>query len=97
MLPMTQRELVKNALLWIALASVLLADASGTAAAQTPVEAFSKGCGGCHSAQRVLRGIPKATPSERRAWLEQFMTQHPCERDDLKPLIIDYLIEKSGL
>jgi hypothetical protein len=44
----------------------------------------------------VLRRIPKAPEPDRRAWIEKFMTQHPCERDDLKPLIIDYLLEKSG-
>jgi hypothetical protein len=64
--------------------------------AQTPAEAYKKGCGGCHQSEgRVLRPIPKASEPERRAWIEKFMTQHPCERDDLKPLIVDYLLERS--
>ena len=88
---------MRNALLAAALASALLTEASGPSNAQTPAEAYSKGCGGCHSSEKVLRRIPKASDAERRAWIEKFMTQHPCERDDLKPLIVDYLLEKSGL
>jgi hypothetical protein len=62
----------------------------------TPTEAFRRGCAGCHTSERpILRRIPKAAEAERRSWIEKFMTQHPCERDDLKPLIIDYLIERS--
>jgi hypothetical protein len=43
----------------------------------------------------ILRRIPKASQADRRAWIERFMTQHPCERDELKPLIVDYLLERS--
>ena len=84
--------------------AVLLAAALVTAApieypganAQTPAEAFRRGCAGCHTSERViLRRIPKAPDADRRTWIEKFMTQHPCERDDLKPLIVDYLLERS--
>ena len=88
---------MRNALLAAVLASALLAEASGPSTAQTLAEAYSKGCGGCHSSERVLRRIPKTSEPERRAWIETFMSQHPCERDDLKPLIVNYLLEKSGL
>jgi hypothetical protein len=79
-----------------AFAIATLAAVSGPSTAQAPAEAYTKGCGGCHSSERmVLRRIPKAPELERRAWIEKFMTQHPCERDDLKPLIVDYLLERS--
>jgi mono/diheme cytochrome c family protein len=76
-------------------ATAALIEASG-ANAQVPAEAFRRGCAGCHTSERpILRRIPKAPEAERRAWIEKFMTQHPCERDDLKPLIVDYLLERS--
>jgi len=66
------------------------------AIAQTPAEAFRRGCAGCHTSERpILRRIPKAAEAQRSAWIERFMTQHPCERDDLKPLIVHYLLERS--
>ncbi len=62
----------------------------------TPAEAYADGCGGCHPRERtVLRAIPAGSEAERRAWIENFMRQHPCEHDDLKPKIIDYLLEKT--
>ena len=80
------------------LAAVLvtaLIDGTG-ANAQTPAEAFRRGCAGCHTSERViLRRILKAPEADRRTFIEKFMTQHPCERDDLKPLIVDYLLERS--
>ena len=84
--------------------AVLLAAVLATAAptegpsakAQTPAEAFRRGCAACHTSERpILRRIPKAPEFDRRAWIERFMTQHPCERDDLKPQIVDYLLERS--
>ena len=77
--------------------AVLLAALLATAApiespganAQTPADAFRRGCAGCHTSERIiLRRIPKAPDADRRTWIEKFMTQHPCERDDLKPLIV---------
>ena len=80
-----------------ALASLLFIGLSGSPKAQTSAEAFKLGCGGCHSSEKsVLGAIPKEPQSERRAWIEKFMSQHPCERDDLKPLIVNYLLEKSA-
>ena len=79
----------------VAIAAAAPIVASG-AIVQTPAEAFRRGCAGCHSSERpILRRIPKAAEAERRAWIEKFMTQHPCERDDLRPLIVDYLLERS--
>lgn len=63
--------------------------------AETPLEAYRKGCAGCHSTERDLRKIPRTPASERRAWIEAFMARHPCERDDLKPLIVQYLLSRS--
>ena len=40
----------------------------------------------------VFRSAPK--PSAR-AWIEAFMALHPCKCDDLKPAIVDYLLERS--
>ncbi|MCC6888808.1 MAG: hypothetical protein IT536_09760 [Hyphomicrobiales bacterium] len=69
---------------------------AGTGAAQTPAEAFKLGCGSCHpSESRVLRAIPDRDDLRRRAFIQQFMAQHPCERDDLKPLIVDYLLART--
>lgn len=65
-------------------------------AGQTPAEAYKRGCASCHASEgRVLRAIPKGDDARRRAWLEAFMAQHPCERDDLKALIVQYLVERS--
>jgi hypothetical protein len=70
--------------------------ALGPSAAETAAEAFKKGCAGCHTSETtVLRRIPRGDDNGRRAWLQTFMTQHPCERDDLKPLILDYLVDRS--
>jgi len=79
-----------------AVAAALLVAVSGPSIAQTPAAAYNAGCASCHSSERaVLRAIPRVPDTERRAWIEKFMTQHPCERDDLKPLILDYLLERS--
>jgi hypothetical protein len=66
-------------------------------ATQAGAEAFEKGCGGgCHASEReVSRRIPKRPEAERRAWIEAFMALHPCKCDDLKPAIVDYLLERS--
>jgi hypothetical protein len=70
--------------------------ALGPSAAETAAEAYKKGCAGCHTSETtVLRRIPRGDDNGRRAWLQTFMTQHPCERDDLKPLILDYLVDRS--
>jgi hypothetical protein len=88
---------MRNTPLAVAAAVAALAAYSGPLIAQTPADAFAKGCGGCHTSERtVLRRLPKSPEPERRAWIEKFMTQHPCERDDLKPLIVNYLLERSG-
>lgn len=65
--------------------------------AQTGAEAFILGCGGgCHSTDRkVIKSIPKGHEKMRQQWLINFMAQHPCNRDDLKPLILDYLLERT--
>jgi cytochrome c553 len=69
---------------------------AGTSAAQTPAEAYEKGCAACHrSESAVIRRIPRHDDAARRAWIEAFMAQHPCERDDLKPSIVEYLLERS--
>jgi hypothetical protein len=64
--------------------------------AQTPREAYQQGCDGCHSSERHLRRVPRATIDERRAWIENFMTNHPNERDRLKPLIVDYIVSATS-
>jgi hypothetical protein len=65
--------------------------------AETPAQAYAEGCGGCHTSERaVLRKIPRVPTAERRAWIEAFMANHPCERDSLKPLIVEYLLEKTA-
>jgi hypothetical protein len=85
-----------RAVLLVAAIAAAAPIAGAGAEAQTPAEAFRRGCAGCHTSERpILRRIPKTTEAERRAWIEKFMTQHPCERDDLKPLIVDYLLERS--
>ncbi len=64
--------------------------------AQTPAEAYAKGCGGCHTSERaVMRDIPRLPDAERRVWIATFMAGHPCEADSLKPLISDYLMQKT--
>jgi hypothetical protein len=79
------------------LAAALAAAAVTDSRAQTPAEAYARGCATCHSSERaVLRGIPRQPDAERRAWLEHFMAHHPCERDSLKPLILEYLMEKTA-
>jgi hypothetical protein len=76
---------------------VLLAFMSDRLVAQTPAEAFKRGCGGgCHASDAtIVRRIRKEPEAERRAWIESFMTLHPCASDDLKPVIVDYLLERS--
>lgn len=67
-------------------------------AAETPAEAFAKGCGGgCHQSERlVLRKFARVPQAERRASIESFMAQHPCKRDSLKPLIVEYLLQRTA-
>ncbi len=84
----------------IAVAMVL---ASATAlpkvtAAETPAEAYAKGCGGgCHQSKRlVVRKFARVPQAERRAAIESFMSQHPCKRDELKPLILEYLLQQAA-
>jgi hypothetical protein len=81
----------------MALASVFLEFVSIRVAAQTSTEAFNRGCGGgCHASDAaIVRRIRKEPEAERRAWIESFMTLHPCARDELKPVIVDYLLERS--
>lgn len=76
---------------------ILLGATAMPAAAQTGPDAFARGCGGgCHGSEaRVLRAIPRGTDAQRRAWLESFMTRHPCQCDEMKPAILDYLVERS--
>ncbi|HRJ69415.1 MAG TPA: hypothetical protein PK812_07380 [Beijerinckiaceae bacterium] len=70
--------------------------ASDPVAALTPAQAYARGCGSCHRSERgVVRAIPKRPDAERRAWIETFMADHPCEFDAGKAKILDYLVEKS--
>lgn len=68
-----------------------------SATAQTPNDAFVQGCGGgCHASDRpIVRKLKTIQADARRAWLEKFMSLHPCVHDDLKPEILDLLIERS--
>ena len=76
---------------------LLVSIIGGLARAETPAEAYAKGCGGCHTSERiVLRKITPVPVTERRAFIESFMARHPCERDSLKPLIVDYLLERTA-
>jgi hypothetical protein len=81
--------------------AAVLAAAFGLAAdgamTQTPDDAFAQGCGGgCHASDRsIVRKLKTIQPDARRAWLEKFMSLHPCVHDDLKPAILDLLIERS--
>jgi hypothetical protein len=80
----------------LALVALALTD-MGPVSAETPAEAYAKGCGGCHTSERAaLRKITRVPIAERRAWIEAFMAQHPCERDSLKPLIVEYLLERTA-
>jgi hypothetical protein len=83
--------------LLVALTFVLLAFISNRASAQTPTEAFNRGCGGgCHASDAaIVRRIRKEPEAERRTWIVSFMSLHPCACDDLKPVIVDYLLERS--
>jgi len=81
----------------LAIVAIAIVSANGAfAQAPTPAEAYASGCGGCHSGERkVLRAIPRLAEAERRAWIEDFMSKHPCEHDSLKPAIVDYLLQKT--
>ena len=83
----------------MALTFVLLGFISNRVAAQTSSEAFNRVCGGgCHASDAaVVRRIRKEPETERRAWIESFMTLHPCACDELKPVIVNYLLERSRL
>lgn len=90
--------MMKDRVLSRTLGMVALAVAASTALAhaQTPSEAYARGCGGCHTSERrVLRAIPSGNDAVRLGWIEKFMAQHPCERDDLKPLIVEYLLQRT--
>jgi cytochrome c553 len=75
-----------------------LALSGGAAAhAESPVQAYLAGCAGCHDSERaVLRKIPRLPDAQRALWIDSFMASHPCEADRLKPLIRDYLMQKSA-
>jgi hypothetical protein len=76
------------------LAGILIGPAG--AAAQTPADAYRRGCAGCHDSENpILRRMRARPEPQRRAFIEAFMAQHPCERDDLKPLIVDHLLERA--
>jgi hypothetical protein len=61
------------------------------------VQAYLAGCAGCHDSERaVLRKIPRLPDPQRSAWIDSFMASHPCEADRLKPLIRDYLMQKTA-
>jgi hypothetical protein len=68
------------------------------AGAETPAEAYAKGCGGgCHQSERpVMRKFARFAQTERRAAIESFMAQHPCKCDELKPLIVEYLLQRTA-
>lgn len=69
---------------------------AGAAKTETAAEAYALGCGGCHVSERpIVRRINAVPPGERRAWIEKFMTQHPCERDSLRALIVQYLLDRA--
>lgn len=63
--------------------------------AQTPTEAYNAGCASCHTNERHFRKIATGDDAARRAWIVNFMEGHPCERDDLRPLIVEFLVEKT--
>ncbi|MGL4323779.1 MAG: hypothetical protein ACRCTD_07025 [Beijerinckiaceae bacterium] len=66
-------------------------------AAQTPAEAYAQGCGMCHTSERqVIRKIPRLPVQARQDWLVNFMANHPCERQNLKPQIVEYLMQKTA-
>lgn len=82
----------------VALLSLLAFDPSvaETTSATTGADAFIRGCGGCHNSESaVVRRIPRGDDQDRRAWLQKFMALHPCECDELKPVILDHLVERS--
>jgi cytochrome c553 len=67
------------------------------AQAESPVQAYLAGCAGCHDSERaVLRKIPRLPDAQRATWIDSFMASHPCEADRLKPLIRDYLMQKTA-
>lgn len=81
-----------------ALFAVLAMIGPAATIAQTPAEteAYQRGCGGCHTRERsVLRAIPTGSEADRRNWIERFMSTHPCEHDNLKPQIVEYLLTKT--
>jgi hypothetical protein len=84
------------ALLGLLLLAAHPTGAQAPAPAMTPAEAYQRGCAECHRRETsVLRAIPSRPEAERRAWIERFMAQHPCACDEARPLIVDYLLERT--
>jgi hypothetical protein len=76
--------------------SLVILCITGVAKAETAAEAYALGCGGCHATEsRIVRRIKAVPPNQRRAWIENFMAKHPCERDSLRALIVQYLLERA--
>jgi hypothetical protein len=88
---------MRYVLVAILLSIIGLEPSHAETATSTPgADAFKRGCGGCHSAESaVVRRIPRGDDPTRRAWLQKFMALHPCECDEVKPDILDYLVEQS--
>ena len=75
---------------------VVILCAAGIAKAETAAEAYALGCGSCHDTERrIVRRIKAVPPHQRRTWIENFMAQHPCERDSLRALIVQHLLERA--
>lgn len=76
--------------------SLVILCTAGVAKAETAAEAYALGCGSCHATEgRIVRRIKAVPPNQRRSWIEDFMTKHPCERDSLRALIVQYLLERA--
>jgi hypothetical protein len=92
----TAAALARLCLLGLLFVAAHPAGAQGSAPAMTPAEAYQRGCAECHRRESsVLRAIPSRPEAERRAWIERFMAQHPCACDEARPLIVDYLLERT--
>lgn len=90
---MRQRHVTWISALGLCAAAIVVA----VGRAETPTEAYAKGCAGCHPSERsLLRNIPRLPPTERRAWIGDFMAKHPNERASLRDQIIEYLMERTG-